>query len=630
MKRKLVYGVVSFILLFIPIGVFGSSYLKTIVQNQISKRDDFNCTFDGLRIHLLSRSIELNNIQITLKDPLMDKISLKSLKAQIQLLPLFRKKLVIQKISMEEGSIYLKQFNILKRLLHKDIGQSPRIQNSTLAQARLRTSLPIFLQVKDLRLEKIEFLLGPEKLLFVEQLALKNFLWDSNIKTTLFINFFLGADQDSPLYLNTQFYFDGKTINLVSINHLLRGFPLQNLEPFLGGHTRLRGVMNLATRMTNKEVLQVDLSWKDLQVQSPFLSTDFDRVIRSNPNVTARLTVTDLGKKSQGILTIKELALEDEILCKGITLKGPLPHKFQQKVYNITSLEVAQFEYHKVIDSKRSSEQGALDNFKAQIQKEYQEQTSAGRQELPLNIKSLKASQGTLIYEDRSKGDVRTLTIEAVTFVAQDIDFFHHTPSNVSFKGSIGTQGMLEIKGALIPLKSPLNFQYELNVNKVPIPLLSPFFPRKAKGYIDRGYLSMTSNGRCVNDQIKSRQLLVLEDLHFAGEGELFGVDISKLAFYLQNQRGALEIPFDLNGSVFHPEHNLKEVFQKMGLRAVTTNLLQNKGGDLLSVLGLSSREATANPKPTEEEESSENKHDDLKQLGQKLENQFKRLLFGQ
>jgi hypothetical protein len=67
-----------------------------------------------------------------------------------------------------------------------------------------------------------------------------------------------------------------------------------------------------------------------------------------------------------------------------------------------------------------------------------------------------------------------------------------------------------------------------------------------------------------------------------------------------------------------------------MGLRAVTTNLLQNKGGDLLSVLGLSSREATANPKPTEEEESSENKHDDLKQLGQKLENQFKRLLFGQ
>ena len=65
-----------------------------------------------------------------------------------------------------------------------------------------------------------------------------------------------------------------------------------------------------------------------------------------------------------------------------------------------------------------------------------------------------------------------------------------------------------------------------------------------------------------------------------------------------------------------------------MGLQAVKTNLLQNKGGDLLSVLGLSSREATATQEPPQEEESSANKDDNFKQLGKALKNQFKRLLF--
>lgn len=199
----------------------------------------------------------------------------------------------------------------------------------------------------------------------------------------------------------------------------------------------------------------------------------------------------------------------------------------------------------------------------------------------PVRVDKVSLTDSSLLLVDHTlKSPPERLLLEDVEAEVRDIDTSRpYDTLHTSFeaKAVIATphRGRLLAHGRTNPFSPDVNFEMELTLEGLDLPLLQHFYPASPVVFRD-GTADLYSSAVCRHYRLDSRNRLVLHNLYFLPKGqalEVVGLPVQTVLAYLQREE-KVELAFSLSGDVRHPKADLKPAMERLVAQALRGRVL--------------------------------------------------------
>lgn len=121
---------------------------------------------------------------------------------------------------------------------------------------------------------------------------------------------------------------------------------------------------------------------------------------------------------------------------------------------------------------------------------------------VPFRINSLKVHDGEIHIYDSSKSPPVYLSFTKINLTANNLSNTKGAEATINLSTIVQNQAQLNVKGTLLPLSQPMDFNLEGNMENLQLNLLNSFFEAYANVDVNKGTLRMIANIKAKNGYV--------------------------------------------------------------------------------------------------------------------------------
>lgn len=156
--------------------------------------------------------------------------------------------------------------------------------------------------------------------------------------------------------------------------------------------------------------------------------------------------------------------------------------------------------------------------------------------------------------------------------------------------------GSCAAKGKILLWSDKRNFNADIEIRRLDLTKVKPYYGKKMALSLSKGYMSLTSSVRCREDNIEAKNTAVFEDIEVDKTADLnsivFGFSTQTFIEFLKNGEGSFKVGFTVSGDINNPQFNIESQFTD-AISASISSVIKNSLKMIQNVTGKAAKIGT-------------------------------------